>query len=89
MIERITKREIHCPVCGKCLLKAGDGSEIEIKCDKCGSDIIAVVRNGMISTMEDRKNKLPKRKGAVSVSVVKNIDMKSKNLEVRKKATNF
>lgn len=71
MIERAQKRDIHCPVCGRYLLKANDGSEIDVKCEKCSSDIIAIVKNGMIATMEDRRNKLPRKKGAVSVSVVK------------------
>lgn len=71
MIERIEKREIHCPVCGKAICRAKNGSEVDIHCDRCNSDIIATVTDGMISIMEDRRNKLPKRQGAVSVSVVK------------------
>ena len=43
-----------------------DGREVT-----CNSDIIATVTDGMISIMEDRRNKIPKRQGAVSVSVVK------------------
>ena len=71
MIERTVKRDIHCPVCGKVLCRAKDESEVDIHCDRCNSDIIATVIGGMISTMEDRRNQLPKRQGAVSVSVMK------------------
>ena len=71
MIESIEKREIHCPVCGKVLCRAKDESEVDIHCDRCNSDIIATVTGGMISTMEDRRNQLSKRQGAVSVSVMK------------------
>lgn len=69
MIERAVKRSIHCPVCGRYLLRANDGAEIEITCEKCDSDIIARVIDGMVSASEDRRGKLPKRAPAVSVSV--------------------
>ena len=69
MIERALKRSIHCPVCGRYLLKASDGSEIEIVCEKCDSDIIAKVVDGMVSASEDRRGKLPVRQPAVSVSI--------------------
>jgi phage FluMu protein Com len=71
MIERTVKRDIHCPVCGKVLCRAKDESEVDIHCDRCNSDIIATVIGGMISTMEDRRNRISQRQGAVSVSVVK------------------
>ena len=69
MIERAEKRSIHCPVCGRYLLKANDGSEIEVECEKCNSDIIAKVVDGMVSASEDRRGKLPVRQPEVSVSV--------------------
>ena len=71
MIERAVFRPIYCPVCGRFLLKAKDESEVVVHCEKCNSDIIATVRTGIIATMEDRRDKLPIRNGAVSVSVVK------------------
>ena len=80
MIERIVKREIHCPVCGKVVCKAKNGSEVDIHCDRCNSDIIATVTDGMISTMEDRRNKISKRQGAVSVSVMKENKKTSKKM---------
>ncbi len=83
MIERIEKRDIHCPVCGKVLLKAKEGSEVDVHCDRCNSNIITTVKNGMIATMEDRRNKLPKRHGAVSVSVVKDHELKPIKMEIK------
>ncbi len=71
MIERVVFRPIYCPVCGRFLLKAKDESEVVVHCEKCNSDIIATVRTGIIATMEDRRDKLPIRNGAVSISVVK------------------
>ena len=71
MIERAVFRPIYCPVCGRFLLKAKDESEVVVHCEKCNSDIITTVRTGIIATMEDRRDKLPIRNGAVSVSVVK------------------
>lgn len=69
MIERAVKRSIHCPVCGRYLLKANDGSEIEVACEKCNSNIIAKVVDGMVSVSEDRRGKIPVRQPAVSVSI--------------------
>jgi len=46
----------------------------------CNSDIIATVTDGMISTMEDRRNKISKRQGAVSVSVMKENKKTSKKM---------
>ena len=89
MIERTEKREIHCPVCGKVLLKAKDGSEVDVHCERCNSDIIATVQDGMIATMEDRRNKIPRRPGAVSVSVVKESGSKPARMEPKKKAANY
>lgn len=58
MIERNEMRPIYCPVCGKYLLKAKDGSEVDAYCERCNSDIIAAVTDGMLSTTEIRRNKL-------------------------------
>ncbi len=84
--ERTDKRFVHCPVCGKCLMKASGNAEIETRCDRCGSDLIAIVRGGMVSVSEDRRNKLPKRQGAVSVSVSKEGGKKSKQQMQQKAA---
>ena len=84
--ERKDKRFVHCPVCGKCLMKASGSAEIETKCDRCGSDLIAIIRGGMVSVSEDRRNKLPKRQGAVSVSTSKEGGKKSKQLQIQQKA---
>ena len=85
MIERAIFRPIYCPVCGRFLLKAKDESEVVVHCEKCNSDIIATVRTGIIATMEDRRDKLPVRNGAVSVSVVK--DKSKENGKRRVKET--
>lgn len=69
MMERALKRSIHCPVCGRYLLKSNDGAEIEVTCEKCNSEIIATVVDGMVSASEDRRGKLPIRHPSVSVSV--------------------
>ena len=89
MIERLDKRFVHCPVCGKCLMKASGNAEIETKCDRCGSDLIAIVRGGMVSVSEDRRNILPNRQGAVSVSVSKEGGKKSRELHIQKKASSY
>lgn len=85
MVERTEKRFVHCPVCGKCLMKASGNTEIETRCDKCGSDLIAIIKEGMVSVSEERRNKLPKRQGAVSVSVAKEGAKKAKQLQMQQK----
>ena len=52
-----------------------------MNCERCNSDIIATVKDGTISTMEDRRDKLPKRQGAVSVRVVKEKKKKCSQME--------
>lgn len=79
MIERALKRSIHCPVCGRYLLKSSDGAEIEVTCEKCNSDIIATVVDGMVSAAEDRRDKMLSGKPAISVSVNK-VGRKKKNM---------
>lgn len=81
MIERTVKRSIHCPVCGRYLLRSNDGAEIEITCEKCNSDIIAKVIDGMVSVSEDRRGKLPMRAPAVSVSMSREGSKKKKPKE--------
>ncbi|MDD3415446.1 MAG: hypothetical protein PHY47_15795 [Lachnospiraceae bacterium] len=81
MIERAIFRPIYCPVCGRYLLKAKDGAEVVVNCERCNGDIIATVKDGTISTMEDRRDKLPKRHGAVSVRVVKEKKKKCSQME--------
>lgn len=71
MIERTNKRSIHCPVCGRYLLRAKDGSDIEVTCEKCNSEIIAKVTDGMVAASEDRRGKPSTRSGAVSFSMNK------------------
>ena len=37
-----------CPDCGYKLLKAGDGSTIEIHCPKCNAEMTIEIKNGKI-----------------------------------------
>jgi DNA-directed RNA polymerase subunit RPC12/RpoP len=37
-----------CPSCGYKLLKAGDGSNIEIFCPKCGEKMLIEIKDGKI-----------------------------------------
>lgn len=38
-----------CPDCGYKLLKAGDGSTIEIHCPKCGAKMLIEIKDGKIT----------------------------------------
>lgn len=42
------KRHLHCPICGKYLMKASGTVEIEMKCEKCKSDIIAKIKDEIL-----------------------------------------
>ena len=41
-----------CPVCGYKLLKAGDGSNIEILCPKCGEKTTIEIKDGKITILK-------------------------------------
>ena len=69
MMERIERRYVSCPVCGRILMKCQGNCSIEITCGKCGSDILAIVDEEKISVLENRKDK--ERAGQVKVSVAK------------------
>ena len=45
-----------CPSCGYKLLKAGDGSTIEIHCPKCGEKMTIEIKDGKI-TIQPKKHK--------------------------------
>ena len=40
---------IVCPDCGYKLLKAGDGSNVEIYCPKCGAKMLIEIKDGKIT----------------------------------------
>ena len=69
MMERVERRFVSCPVCGRILMKCQGNCSIEITCGKCGSDIMVTVDEEKVSVQEYRKEK--DRAGQVKVSVVK------------------
>ena len=46
-----------CPDCGYKLLKASDGSEIEIYCPKCKGKMLIAVKDGKIIVQKATDNK--------------------------------
>lgn len=46
-----------CPTCGYKLLKAGDGSNIEIHCPKCGEKMAIEIKDGKIVILKVLSNK--------------------------------
>lgn len=89
MNDRKEKRFVHCPVCGKCLMKANGTAEIETKCDRCGRDIIAIIRGGMVSVSEERRGKASGHQGAVSISISKQGGKKAREMQKQQMAANF
>ena len=48
---------IVCPDCGYKLLKAGNGSNVEIYCPKCKAKMIIEIKNGKITIQKILENK--------------------------------
>ena len=48
---------VVCPECGYKLLKAGDGSTIEIYCPKCKGKMLIEIKNGKIIVQKTTENK--------------------------------
>ena len=69
MMERVERRFVSCPVCGRILMKCQGNCSIEITCGKCSSDIMVMVDEERVSVQEYRKEK--ERAGQVKVSVAK------------------
>lgn len=46
-----------CPACGYKLLKAGEGSNIEINCPKCGEKMTIEIKDGKILVQRILSNK--------------------------------
>lgn len=46
--KKQTHLYIVCPSCGYKLLKAGNGSTIEIHCPKCGAKMLIEIKDGKI-----------------------------------------
>ncbi|MFI3214678.1 MAG: hypothetical protein R3Y24_15280 [Eubacteriales bacterium] len=53
---------VHCPICGRFLMKCNGNCEIEIKCTKCDGNIAVGVKNGMVMVSENRMAKVSVRK---------------------------
>ena len=68
-MERVERRFVSCPVCGRILMKCQGNCSIEITCGKCSSDIMVTVDEEKVSVQEYRKEK--DRVGQVKVSVAK------------------
>lgn len=51
------KKKIYCQICGKYLLKIKAGSEIDIRCERCSSDISICYQEKVISSFEVPSNK--------------------------------
>ena len=52
------KMYISCPVCGRYLSKSGNGTNSDIKCPKCGSDVsVAVSINALNITVNSWSQK--------------------------------
>lgn len=48
---------VVCPECGYKLLKAGDGSTIEIYCQKCKNKMSIVIKDGKVIVQKSTDNK--------------------------------
>ena len=48
---------VVCPECGYKLLKAGDGSNIEIYCPKCTGKFLIAVKDGKVIVQKATDNK--------------------------------
>ena len=48
---------VVCPDCGYKLLKAGDGSTIEIYCPKCKAKMLIEIKNGKVIVQKATDNK--------------------------------
>ncbi|MFI3213408.1 MAG: hypothetical protein R3Y24_08695 [Eubacteriales bacterium] len=85
MIEKTENNDmrfVHCPVCGKCLMKASGTVEIETKCDRCGSNIIAVIEGEIVSVAREQGNKSLKYQGVVSIRITKDSGKKVKQMQI-------
>lgn len=69
MIEQLDG--VHCPVCGKCIIRAKGAAEMGIVCDRCNSDIEIVINGDMVSVIGHRKIKKRNSGNDVSVSIAK------------------
>ena len=70
MIERICKKYVSCPVCGRTLMKCKGSCDIEITCMKCNQEIVVLSDDEKIVVLENRRGRDEKRgAGCVRVSL--------------------
>ena len=55
MIERISKRYVSCPVCGKTLMKCQGSCNIEITCIGCKQEIVVQMDDEKIAVLQNRR----------------------------------
>lgn len=55
MIERISKRYISCPICGKTLMKCQGSCSIEITCMSCKQEIVVLSDDERIIVLRNRR----------------------------------
>ena len=55
MTDRIDKRFVSCPVCGRILMKCQGECNIKITCGKCNREIVALVDNERVMVLENRR----------------------------------
>ncbi len=71
MIERVSKKHVHCPCCGKHLLTVNGDCSLEIPCPRCKRDIVGIIDDVKVMTFEERRGKDPKNIGHSRYSVEK------------------
>ncbi len=49
MINEVLGTGIHCPICKKFLVEAGEGTNIGITCEKCHKKYVIEIKDGMLS----------------------------------------
>ena len=72
MTERMAKRLLCCPVCGRALLKFDGVCDIEVTCCKCNRELVAHVDNDILVIREDRRENGKPIKSSVCVRTKKN-----------------
>ena len=72
MTERMVKRLLCCPVCGRTLMKFDGVCDIEITCCKCNKDLVAHVDNNILLILEERRENGKSVKSSVCVRTKKN-----------------
>ena len=55
MIERISKRYVSCPVCGKTLMKCQGSCNIEITCIGCKQELVVQMDDEKIAVLQNRR----------------------------------